>query len=36
MKEIQSISGFSLGQFGNRSMKSIQVALPNYPGADEN
>lgn len=34
MREIQNIAGFSLGQFGNKSMKSMRDAFPAYPGAD--
>jgi hypothetical protein len=34
MREIQNIAGFTLGQFGNKSLKSMKDALPVYPGAD--
>ena len=34
MREIQNIAGFTLGQFGNKSLKSMKEALPVYPGAD--
>jgi hypothetical protein len=28
MREIQNIAGFSLGQYGNKSMKQMKEAFP--------
>lgn len=31
MREMQNITGFTLGQFGIKSMKAMKEALPAYP-----
>lgn len=35
MREMQNITGFTLGQFGIKSMKAMKEALPAYPEDDD-
>lgn len=35
MREMQNITGFTLGQFGIKSMKAMKEALPAYPDDDD-
>lgn len=35
MKEMQNITGFTLGQFGIKNMKALREALPAYPDDEE-
>jgi len=35
MREMQNITGFTLGQFGIKSMKAMKEAMPAYPDDDD-
>jgi len=35
MREMHNITGFTLGQFGIKSMKALKEAMPAYPDEDD-